>query len=696
MLRADSFIRIRTVKPEDIKRIAVVGAGLMGHGIALEFAAAGFPVRIFDSDPAVLARAAEHARRSAALMAEAGRIRQADIPAVLGRIVAAASIEAAARDADVVVEAVFEDLDIKRSVFAALDRAAPAHALLLSNSSAFMPSQIAAAVARPARVAVAHYFDPPHLLPLVELVSGPQTAPETVETARRFYGRSGRRPVVIGKEMPGFVGNRLQGALGREANALVAAGVATPEDVDTVVKYGFGRRLALAGPFEVWEMIGWDLVSVIGGELWKDISRDGGAAAASKTPSHAHVRGLDAPSLMPSPEPSPSERGAASPAGPQAAESTEALRARMERTLVEMARWDAAALRQAHGAQAIPSPWQGEGQGVGRRLGPRRHPGINRVAVIGAGLMGHGIALEFAAAGYEVTFTDRAKDLLDSAVLRARKGLDLLGEAGRVSPSDIEGVLRRMRPLPTLAEAVRGADLVIEAVSENLELKRRVFAELDAAAPAHAILLSNTSTFLPSALASATKRAGLVAVAHYFNPPHLLPVVEVVRGPQTSDATVNTVMDVYRGMGKQPALVQKETPGFIGNRLQFAMFREALSLVQKGVISAPALDDVVKNSFGRRLPSVGVFARRTLLSRHLASRSGNEVTPTLDNFTGVPPVLREKVRRGELGTKTGRGFYDWTPESAEALRLRIGRGLVEMAKWDTCGVPPPERPESGG
>jgi 3-hydroxybutyryl-CoA dehydrogenase len=233
-----------------------------------------------------------------------------------------------------------------------------------------------------------------------------------------------------------------------------------------------------------------------------------------------------------------------------------------------------------------------------------------------------------------------------------------------------------------VAEAAKTADLVIEAVSENLDLKRQVFAELDAATPAHAILLSNTSTYLPSSLAAATQRPGRVAVAHYFNPPHLLPVVELVRGPETSDETIAAVRQVYELLGKRPAVVQKEVVGFIGNRLQFAMFREALSLVQRGVVSAPELDAVVRDSFGRRLPAVGVFARRSLLSAHLAARTSSPITPTLDNFTDVPPVLAGKVRAGELGTKTGKGFYDWTPESAEELRLRIGRALVEMTRWD--------------
>ncbi len=657
----------------DVQRIAVIGAGLMGHGIALEFAVAGHPVRVFDSDGATLATLPDRARRSAQLLVEAGRLRAQDVAAAVGRIEPARSLQAAVRDADVVVEAVFEDLALKQQVFAALGQAARQDALLLSNSSAFMPSELAASAAHPERVAVAHYFDPPFLLPLVELVRGPATSDQTIERARALYVSIGKRPVVIDKELPGFVGNRLQSALGREARAIVDAGIATPDDVDNVVKYGFGRRLAVAGPFQVWELIGWDLVSVIGAELWKDISR-----ATSDPPPLA-------------------KNSFAQAATARSAGSTAELRARMDRTLVELARWDASggpsarpelvegsrpAVIPAEAGIQAPSPAPAAQVPAPTGRGLRKHPDIDRVAVIGAGLMGHGIALEFAAAGYEVTYTDPSPSALASVPERARKGLELLAEAGRVSPGQTEETLLRMSPASTPAQAATSADLVIEAVSEDLALKRRLFAELDAAAPADAIILSNTSTFLPSALASATNRPGRVAVAHYFNPPHLLPAVELVRGPQTTDATVATARAVFEIMGKRPALVQKEALGFIGNRLQFAMFREALSLVQKGVISAPDLDEVVRDSFGRRLPSVGLFARRTLLSAHLASRSSSPVTPTLDNSTDVPAILRDKVRKGELGIKTGKGFYDWTPESAEALRLRIGRALVEMARWD--------------
>jgi 3-hydroxybutyryl-CoA dehydrogenase len=632
----------------------------MGHGIALEFAVAGLSVRTHDRSPGLTRSAIERARKGAELLVEAGRIDASGIPAVIARISPEDTLRAAVRDADVVVEAVSEDLGVKRAVFAEADRAAPRHALLLSNSSSFMPSQLAGATGRPDRVAVAHYFNPPYLVPLVEIVRGPETSAETVDAALQLYRRIGKKPAVIGRELPGFIANRLQNALGREAQQLVDDGVASPQDIDAVVKYGFGRRLALAGPFEIWELIGWDLVSVIGGELWKDISRRTG-------PSRSYQEKLATGRL-----------GVKTGSGfyEWTPASAEALRLRIGRALIELARMDGSGT----GSAARPSmPHRAPAVVAGE---DKKLPGINHVAVIGAGLMGHGIALEFAAAGYEVAFTDQTRGVLDSALARARNGLELLAGAGRVAPRDIEAVLLRMSPKLGLRSAVKDADLVVEAVSEDLDLKRRVFAELDAEAPARAILLSNTSTYLPGALAAVTGRPDRVAVAHYFNPPHLLPVVELVRGPQTSAETVAAVHGMYLRMGKRPAVVQKECLGFIGNRLQFAMFREALSLVQSGAATAPEIDEIVRNSFGRRLSVAGPFELRELIGLDLAARIGAVITPTLDNFTEVPPVLAGKVHKGELGTKTGRGFYSWTPESAEALRLRIGRGLIEMAKWD--------------
>ena len=307
---------------------------------------------------------------------------------------------------------------------------------------------------------------------------------------------------------------------------------------------------------------------------------------------------------------------------------------------------------------------------------------VTKVAVIGAGLMGHGIALEFASAGIDVAINDQNAELLQSAMARARSGLELLAEAGRIGPGDVESALLRITPVPVIEDAAANADVVIEAVFEDLQLKQDIFRRLDKAAPERTVLLSNTSTYLPSALAASTSRPDRVAVAHYFNPPHLLPIVELVRGPETSDQTIETARDLLTRVGKRPALVNREILGFIGNRLQAALFREALALVEQGVASAEDVDAVVKYGFGRRLSVAGPFEVWEQIGWDLVATIKSELFPDIDRSTTVPKILSDMVARGELGTKTGKGFYDWTPESAEALRLRISQALLNM--------PPPE------
>ena len=225
---------------------------------------------------------------------------------------------------------------------------------------------------------------------------------------------------------------------------------------------------------------------------------------------------------------------------------------------------------------------------------------IRRIAVVGAGLMGHGIAQDFAARGYAVHLYARSQERLDQALQNIQSGLALLQRLGQLSPEQAASTLPRIRTGTVLDEVVADADLVIEAVSENLSLKQEFFRTLDGVCPPHTILASTTSTLLPSALAGATQRPDRVLVTHYFNPPALVPLVEVVRGPETSDEVVSTVRDLLLQIGKRPAVIQKELIGFIGNRLQAALAREALSLVDRGVATPEDIDTVVKYSFGRR------------------------------------------------------------------------------------------------
>ena len=649
--------------PSDpIENVTVIGAGLMGHGIALEFAAHGLEVQLVDRDSSVLEVARRRVDLGLDLLTEAGLLSANDHGAVRARIAYSTDLTAACANADLVLEAVFENLDLKRTLLAQAAAAAQDHAIFASNTSSFMPSQLADTTARPERFAVAHYFNPPYLLPLVEIVPAENVGPAVIEALRSLYLRMGKRPVVIRKPLPGFVANRLQGALSREAAALVQRGIATPQDVDSVVKYGFGRRLALAGPFEIWEQIGWDLVSTIMGELFAEID-------TSEEPSQLMIDSVARGDL-----------GVKSGRGmyewtPQTAE---ALRLRIGRALIRLAHPETGSEAKAVAGNDVPLH---TGNRPEARITDTPAEALKKITVVGAGLMGHGIALEFAAHGHTVAINDLNEQLLETALERCETGLQLLASAGRISPSSVSGALSRISASADLRTAVADADFVIEATSENLNLKQRIFGDLDTLCPSHTILLSNTSIFLPSAIGANTDRADRIAVTHYFNPPHLLPVVEVVRGPQTSQKTIDTVVNLLESIGKRPALVRQEIQGFIGNRLQAAIFREALHMVGTGVAAVQEIDEVVRSSFGRRLSVAGPFELRDLIGLDLALDISRQIIPSLDNSKSIPAVLADKLRAGNLGTKTGRGFYDWTPESAETLRLRIARGLADMAGW---------------
>jgi len=307
---------------------------------------------------------------------------------------------------------------------------------------------------------------------------------------------------------------------------------------------------------------------------------------------------------------------------------------------------------------------------------------IQRIAVIGAGLMGHGIALEFAAHGFDVALQDRDQSALERARGSITEGLARLAEIGRITPHAAAEAPSRIAMGTDARVAVTDADLVIEAVSEDLDLKRALFRDLDDWAPPRAILASNSSSFMPSLLAAATDRPDRVLVAHYFNPPHLLPLVELVRGEQTSDETIETMRALYQGIGKRPAVVQREAPGFVGNRLQMALLREALAIVEAGIATPGDVDTIIKNGFGRRLAVAGVFEVFEAAGWDLTLAVADQLLPAIDRSPEPPQSLREKVARGELGLKAGKGFYEWTPEEAAALRRRVSEGLAAIARLD--------------
>ena len=312
---------------------------------------------------------------------------------------------------------------------------------------------------------------------------------------------------------------------------------------------------------------------------------------------------------------------------------------------------------------------------------------IRNVTVVGGGLMGHGIALEFAVAGYDVTLNSRTEESISNALDMVRDNLDMMQSLGLLTAETAESAPSRIIGEIDLPKAVEQADVVIEAVYEDLELKRSIFETCDRYVHERTILASTTSTYVPSSLAAATERPDRFIVAHFINPPHLVPLVELVRSEQTSEETIEIMWDLLQKIGKRPALIQKEVPGFVANRLQSALLREALWLVDRGVISAPDLDVIVKTSIGRRWAVAGPFEIFELAGWDLVRASAPSIFPFLENSHEIPPILDEMVARGELGIKAGKGFYEWTPETGEALRQRVANALVEIEKWSQSKQP---------
>ncbi len=230
---------------------------------------------------------------------------------------------------------------------------------------------------------------------------------------------------------------------------------------------------------------------------------------------------------------------------------------------------------------------------------------IRNAAVIGAGLMGHGIAQVFALGGCKVVLQDVDQGVLDKAVKKIRSNFRLLCNARWVGRTSAERALARISTTTDLEQAAAQADFVTEAVSEDLELKRRIFERLDAATPEQTILASNTSTLKITAIGGHLRKSDRVVTTHWFNPPYLVPVVEVVRGETTSDETVLRTSRFLKKMGKEPVRILKEVPGFLINRIQTAMFREVLSLLEMGVAEPAEIDRAVMGSFGLRLPVIG-------------------------------------------------------------------------------------------
>ena len=298
-----------------------------------------------------------------------------------------------------------------------------------------------------------------------------------------------------------------------------------------------------------------------------------------------------------------------------------------------------------------------------------------RIAVVGAGLMGHGIAQVFALAGNEVTIYDSVAASLDSAKPRILANLKDLGD----DPSAID----RVTPQGELATAVRDADYVVEAVSEDLPLKQNLFAEIERHVRPDTILASNTSVIPITSIMQGLRARSRALGTHWWNPPFLVPLVEVIGTQWTSPQAIDWTMALHAAAGKKPAHVKKDVPGFIGNRLQHALWREAVSLVERGICDAETVDTVIKACFGRRLAVLGPLENADMVGTDLTLAIHKTVLPDIESRPGPSPYLEALVAEGKLGFKSGEGFRKWSPEEQAALRAKVVRHLKAARASDT-------------
>jgi 3-hydroxybutyryl-CoA dehydrogenase len=301
-----------------------------------------------------------------------------------------------------------------------------------------------------------------------------------------------------------------------------------------------------------------------------------------------------------------------------------------------------------------------------------------RVAVVGGGMMGVGIAQIFAGAGHDVALQDVYQEALDRAPGAITANLTFLAENGLFPADGVEDAVGRVRTTTDLADACEGVDVVVECVFEDLKLKQDLFERLDAICPPDVVLCTNTSVMSITEIAEKARRKERVVGTHFWNPPYLIPLVEVVRTEQVDPAVVDHTMELLRSVGKRPIDCKKDVPGFVANRLQHALWREAISIVERGIADAATVDESIRFGPGLRLPILAPMENADMVGLDLTYAIHDYILPHLEASPEPSPLLKEKLDAGDLGFKSGKGFFDWPPEAAEASRKRLVAYLVHV------------------
>jgi 3-hydroxybutyryl-CoA dehydrogenase len=302
------------------------------------------------------------------------------------------------------------------------------------------------------------------------------------------------------------------------------------------------------------------------------------------------------------------------------------------------------------------------------------------IAVLGTGMMGPGIAVGMAQAGHAVAMYGRSQASVERGLAAVGAIVGLLASADVIPRVEAEQVRARVRGTTDLRDAVSAADVVVESIVENLETKQQVFEEVERYVGDDTILTSNTSGLPISRIAARLHRPERAVTTHFWNPPHLMPLVDLVKGERTEDNYVLRMRTLLREAGWSPVLLTRDVPGQLGNRLQHAVYREAFHIIQEGIASPEDVDIAIKNGPGLRWPVYGLMEHADMVGLDGMDAIDSYLFADLAVDKEPGPALRERIARGDLGVKTGRGFLEWTEERASAVRATRDKYLLERLK----------------
>jgi len=304
---------------------------------------------------------------------------------------------------------------------------------------------------------------------------------------------------------------------------------------------------------------------------------------------------------------------------------------------------------------------------------------IKKITILGSGLMGNGLALVFAQ-DPDAEVIVRSRKLKDNPDAGLRDNLDILVSKEAMTSNEASGILSRVSFTDDLESSVKDADLIVECVVENMEIKQNLFADVEKLCRKDAILATNTSVMSITEIASKVELKERVVGTHFWNPPYLIPLVEVVKGLETSEEVMDDTYDYLKKIGKKPVKCLKDVPGFIANRLQHAIWREALSIVERGIADPATVDEALRYGPGLRYPILGILEQADMIGLDLSLSIQEYILPYLEDSHEASSLLREHVDAGNLGFKTGSGYQNWTQEEQVASKRRLSEYLIDSMK----------------